>query len=108
LLGLSAISLRNSTQTEAPSAARANARVFMMIAFVSFMGNHKGRKNRHLMIWLQEMKFPLLGEQETLRSATVLPMISSAWQALQDPDANNLDPRGREIPVERRNPHGPA
>ena len=62
------------------------------IAFISFMGGRPGWKNRHLMLWVQEMEFPPLGTAEILKSATVVPMRSSAWQALQDPDANDLDP----------------
>jgi hypothetical protein len=62
------------------------------IAYIGFMGNHNGWRSRHLMIWVQEMKFPPLGEKEILQSTTTLPMTSSAWQALQDTEANDLDP----------------
>lgn len=46
----------------------------------------------NLSLWLQEMKVPPLGEQEILVSATVVPMLCAAWQALQDPDQNVEDP----------------
>jgi hypothetical protein len=38
------------------------------------------------------MKVPPLGEQEILLSATVVPMLSAEWQALQDPEQNVEDP----------------
>jgi hypothetical protein len=62
------------------------------IAFIGFMGGRPGWQSRHLMIWIQEMKFPPIGEKEILESVLVTPMTSSAWQALQNPDANDLDP----------------
>lgn len=62
------------------------------IAYISFMGGKPGFLNRHLMIWVQEMKMPPVSEKELLESAKVMPMTSSAWQALQDPDANDLNP----------------
>jgi hypothetical protein len=62
------------------------------IAYIGFMGNHKGWKNRHLMIWVQEMKFPPLTEKELVESVMATPMTSSAWQTLQDTDANDLNP----------------
>ncbi len=61
------------------------------IAFLGFMGGRHGRQSRHLMIWIREMEFPPLGTAEILESATVYPMRSSAWQELQDPDANVVD-----------------
>jgi len=62
------------------------------IAYIGFMGNHKGIQSRHLMLWIQEFNMPPLTEKEIVQSAAVLPMTSSAWQALQDSDANDLDP----------------
>lgn len=62
------------------------------IAFVSFMGGKPGWKNRHLMIWIQEMELPPLGQKEILESVSAKPMTSQAWQALQDLDLNELDP----------------
>ena len=62
------------------------------IAYIGFMGNHKGSRSRHLMLWIQEMRLPPVTGREIVSSATVLPMTSSAWQALQDPDANDLNP----------------
>ena len=49
-------------------------------------------KRQAFSIWLQEMKSPPLGEKEILKSAVALPMMSSEWQALQDPDNTNIDP----------------
>jgi len=62
------------------------------ISFISFMGGKQGWQNRHLMIWVQEMEIPPLGEKELFEAIAHTPMTSSAWQALQDPDANDLDP----------------
>ena len=62
------------------------------LAVMSFMGVHKGTKSRHLSIWIQEMKIPDLGPEVILHSATLVPMESTAWQALQDLDNNDLDP----------------
>ncbi|MBI1335727.1 MAG: hypothetical protein GC164_02060 [Phycisphaera sp.] len=62
------------------------------IGQISFMNIHNGVKERHLMIWLQEMKLPPLGDEQIIGSATVARMTSSQWQALQDPDNNDLDP----------------
>ncbi len=39
---------------------------------------------------LEEMKIPPLGDDLVLKSATVVPMLSSAWQAKQDPDSREL------------------
>lgn len=62
------------------------------ISFISFMGGKPGWQNRHLMIWLQEMKLPPLGEKEILESVTAKPMTSQQWQTLQDLDRNDHDP----------------
>jgi hypothetical protein len=50
------------------------------------------QKRQAFSIWLQEMKVPPLGEKEIFQSAVALPMMSSEWQALQDPDNTNIDP----------------
>jgi len=62
------------------------------IAHISFMNIHRGVKSRHLMLWVQEMKLPPLDDDQIRHSATVVPMVSSAWQALQDPDDADRDP----------------
>ncbi len=63
------------------------------IAVISFMNEHKGIKSRHMSLWVQEMKLPDLSDEVMVSSATQLPMTSSAWQALQDPDDNDKDPQ---------------
>ena len=78
------------------------------IAYIGFMGNHKGFQNRHVMIWLQEMEFPPLGEKELLESAKVMPMTSSAWQALQDTDANDLNPEEGKFEWDGQHTPNPA
>jgi len=62
------------------------------ISFISFMGGKQGWQNRHLMIWVQEMEIPPLGESDLFEAILHTPMTSSTWQALQDPDANDLNP----------------
>jgi len=47
---------------------------------------------RHFSLWLQEMKLPPYGEKEILASATAVPMLSSEWQAIQNPELNLEDP----------------
>jgi len=41
-------------------------------------------------VWLEEMKIPPLDDEAIRRSATVIPMLSSQWQAKQDPDNREL------------------
>ena len=64
------------------------------IAATSFLRIHLRSKvkGNHFSVWLQEMKVPPLGGKEILNSATVVPMLSSDWQARQDPDDAELDP----------------
>jgi hypothetical protein len=56
------------------------------LAFITFKNIHKGASNNHFSIWIQEMKVPPVGEREIIHSASVTPMLSSEWQAKQDPD----------------------
>ncbi len=63
------------------------------IAHISFMAKYRGWMSRHLMIWVQEMKLPPLDDEQFLNSARLSPMTSAAWQALQDPDNADQDPR---------------
>lgn len=62
------------------------------LAVISFMNIHRGVKHRHMTVWVQEMKLPPLNDDQIIGSATLLPMTSQDWQALQDPDDNDLDP----------------
>jgi hypothetical protein len=41
-------------------------------------------------IWLEEMKLPPIDDEAIRKSATVIPMLSSEWQAKQDPDNREL------------------
>jgi len=41
-------------------------------------------------IWLEEMKLPPLDDEAMRKSATVIPMLTSAWQAKQDPDTTEV------------------
>ena len=56
------------------------------LAVIAFKNIHKGSSNNHFSVWIQEMKVPPLGEKEIINSATATPMLSSEWQAKQDPD----------------------
>jgi len=62
------------------------------LAVISFMNIHRGLKHRHMTIWVQEMKLPDLSDERLIHSATEMPMTSSDWQALQDPENNDKDP----------------
>lgn len=62
------------------------------IAVISFMANSKGVKRRSMSVWMQAMKSPPVGEAEIRASVSALPMTSSAWQALQDPENAELEP----------------
>lgn len=46
----------------------------------------------HMSIHLEEMKLPPMGDELVTKSATVVPMLSAAWQAKQDPEIAELDP----------------
>ncbi len=41
-------------------------------------------------LWLEEMKLPPINDDAIRKSATVIPMLSSEWQAKQDPDKAEL------------------
>lgn len=41
-------------------------------------------------LWLEEMKLPPISDEAIRKSATVIPMLSSRWQAKQDPDKAEL------------------
>jgi hypothetical protein len=41
---------------------------------------------------IEEQKLPPMGDDLAQRSASLVPMLSSAWQNLQDPDKRELDP----------------
>jgi len=43
-------------------------------------------------LWLEEMKLPPLYDEAMRKSATVIPMLTSQWQAKQDPDNRELQP----------------
>lgn len=41
-------------------------------------------------LWLEEMKLPPVNDEAVRKSATMIPMLSSEWQAKQDPDNAEL------------------
>jgi hypothetical protein len=43
-------------------------------------------------MWLEERKLPPLDDEVLRKAATFVPMLSSEWQGLQDPDNSNIDP----------------
>ena len=47
----------------------------------------------HISLHLEEMKLPPMGDDLVLKSATVVPMLSSAWQKNQDPANKELQTR---------------
>jgi len=48
----------------------------------------------YLSAWIEEMKMPTVGEKEILNALTRVPMMSSEWQELQDPESSDksIDP----------------
>lgn len=48
----------------------------------------QGRISLHL----EEMKLPAMGDDLVIKSASIVPMLSSEWQAKQDPENKDLDP----------------
>jgi hypothetical protein len=57
------------------------------IAATGFLRVHKRSNNKgnFMAVWFEEMKLPPLGPEEIVKAAMAKPMLSSAWQALQDP-----------------------
>jgi len=43
-------------------------------------------------MWVEEMKLPPINDEAIRKSATVIPMLTSQWQAVQDPDNRELQP----------------
>jgi len=41
-------------------------------------------------LWVEEMKIPPINDEAVRKSATIIPMLSAAWQAKQDPDNKEL------------------
>ncbi len=61
----------------------------IVIAATGFLPSN-GRNT--MLIWVQEMKCPEIGEKEILESAKAVAMANAQWQTLQDPDNMELDP----------------
>ena len=59
------------------------------VAAIAFHSPRKDKTN-NLNIWFEEMKLPPAGEDLLRKSATVIPMLSAAWQGKQDPDVKEL------------------
>ena len=62
-----------------------------VIAIKSFLQIDGNGKHNNFRVWLQEMKCPPFGEKEIFESVKAVPMVSAAWQALQDPDSTEPD-----------------
>jgi hypothetical protein len=64
------------------------------IAATGFLKIHLRSKNKgnFMGIWFEEMKMPPLDEPMFLKAATAKRMLTSAWQALQDPSHTIEDP----------------
>jgi hypothetical protein len=56
------------------------------ISAISFLRMDQNATNQHFSVWLQEMNVPPLGRDVILKSVTKVPMLSSEWQALQNPE----------------------
>jgi len=64
------------------------------VAATGFLKIHLRSKNKgnFMGIWFEEMKMPPLDEPVLLQAAAAKPMLTSAWQALQDPSHTIEDP----------------
>ncbi len=62
------------------------------LAATSFLQVEATNTRNRIHICLQEMKAVPIGQKEILESVKAVPMVSSAWQALQDTDNAELDP----------------
>ncbi|HAS83897.1 MAG TPA: hypothetical protein DCS43_14780 [Verrucomicrobia bacterium] len=67
------------------------------LAAMSFLRIEPTTTRNRIQIWIQEMKAVPIGQKEILESIMAVPMVSSAWQALQDPDNAELDPEQGKI-----------
>jgi hypothetical protein len=63
------------------------------IAATGFLHIHLRSKNKgnFMAIWFEEMKMPPLDQEVVMKAATVKPLLSAEWQALQDPGRNSED-----------------
>lgn len=62
------------------------------LAATSFLQVEPTNTRNRIHICIQEMKAVPIGQKEILESIKAVPMVSSAWQALQNPDNAELDP----------------
>ncbi len=64
------------------------------IAATGFMHIHLRSKNKanFMGIWFQEMKMPLVDEAMVRKAVTIKPLLSTDWQALQDPNLTSENP----------------
>ena len=65
------------------------------MTFLRFNDKYKVKPNARvpqgkISVHLEEQKLPPMGDDLVLKSATVVPMLSSEWQAQQDPDGGGL------------------
>jgi hypothetical protein len=65
----------------------------VLVAAIAFHGPRKDKPNS-LNIWFEEMKLPPAGEELLRKSATVIPLLSAAWQDRQDPNIKELRTAG--------------
>ncbi len=61
----------------------------VVVAAIAFHGPRKDKAN-HFNIWFEEMKLPPAGEDLLRKSATVIPMLSAAWQEKQNGENKEL------------------
>jgi len=66
-----------------------------VMTFLRFNDKYKVKPSERIpqgkiSLHFEEMKLPPMGDDLVLRSATVVPMLSSEWQAKQDPDDREL------------------
>ena len=63
----------------------------VVVAAKAFLG-HRGKDEikGNMNIWFQRMKMPPVGDDLVRKSATIIPMLSSAWQEKLDPNNKEL------------------
>ena len=66
----------------------------VVVAATSFLRGHQRTHKIHgnMNLWFEQQKIPPFTEKQLHKSATLFPMVSSDWQAMQDPTKTNLGP----------------
>ncbi len=66
----------------------------VVVAAIAFQGN---RKRDNINIWFEEMKMPPFSQDQVRQWASGVSLLSSDWQARQDPNRNADDPEAGKL-----------